>query len=517
MANPATFRRRRISLQIKAALGLLVMVLAPLLASAYLIDQIGKVAANFAANEAEGRDQQLIQAADAYRAYFNTTHQLHAEIARRLAARDEIARLSPDAPLDDILRQEQDLVGIAVVDADGGVVAERSRPVATAGGTWRVTHDEHPLPGGAVLRLGWQVRDDLREELKALGEIRAQQREIQKTRTALPIGYQRAFLFLVGGAALVAVVLGVLASLWVTHRIGVLVHAARAVEAGQAGARAALSGRDEMAELAVAFNAMLDGLDQQRRQIEYLQRIGAWQDVARKLAHEIKNPLTPIQLAVQQCVSAYPGGDARFARLLADTGEIVEEEIAALRRLVDTFRTLGQLPRVEAHPVPLRDVIAELRLDPQLAERLTISEPAPPDDALTVRADKLLLKRVLANLAENGVHAGQEAGRAGDVTIGWQVARDRRSVAIHVDDQGRGIADDERERIFEPYVTTKPTGTGLGLAIAKKIALEHGGALEVAPRPAPIGGARFVITLPLGGGSRPGGDAARSPPRGEPV
>jgi len=495
MANPASHERRRISLQVKLALGLLVIVLTPLIASAYLIDQIGKVAANFAANESAARDRALENAADAYRKYFETTHLLHAEVARRLAARDDLARLDRAAPLEQVLHEEPDLVAIALVDAAGTVIAQASRPLPPSDGgeVWKVTTDEQPLPGRATLRLGWRVRDDLREQLRALGKVAESQREIQKARTALPVGYRRAFLALMGAAGLLAIALGVFASQRVSRRIGRLVDAARAVSSGNPGARAALSGRDEMAELAVAFNAMLDGLDRQRREIEYLQRIGAWQDVARSLAHEIKNPLTPIQLAVQQCVSSYPGGDARFAKLLADTGEIVEEEIAGLRRLVDTFRTLGQLPRVEAHPLPLREVVEDLRLDPALAARLRIDGDAD----VTLRADKLLLKRVLANLVENAVHAGKEAGRAGDVAVGWQVAPDRRTVAITVDDQGKGVAPDERERIFEPYVTTKTAGTGLGLAIAKKIALEHGGTLEVAPTAAPTGGARFIVTLPI--------------------
>jgi nitrogen fixation/metabolism regulation signal transduction histidine kinase len=218
--------------------------------------------------------------------------------------------------------------------------------------------------------------------------------------------------------------------------------------------------------------------------------------VARRLAHEIKNPLTPIQLAVQQSVSAYKGDDERYKKLLAETGKIVEEEIAALTRLVDTFRTLGALPKVEASPIALADVIEELKLDPVVAARLTLQAPA---DAVTVRADKLLLKRVLANLVENGIHAGQEAGRAGDVVISW--ARDPRRdvVAITVDDHGKGVPDDKREKIFEPYVTTKQTGTGLGLAISRKIAIEHGGELAIAPDRAPTGGARFVVSLPLRG------------------
>ena len=114
---------------------------------------------------------------------------------------------------------------------------------------------------------------------------------------------------------------------------------------------------------------------------------------------------------------------------------------------------------------------------------------------MQVRADKLLLKRVLANLVENGMHAGQEAGRPGAVTVSWQPRADH--VEITVDDEGKGVTAEARARIFEPYVTTKATGTGLGLAIAKKIALEHGGTLDVAEAPAPTGGARFVLTIPL--------------------
>ena len=99
-----------------------------------------------------------------------------------------------------------------------------------------------------------------------------------------------------------------------------------------------------------------------------------------------------------------------------------------------------------------------------------------------MRADKLLLKRVLANLVENGIHAGQEAGTDGKRR--GRVARRRATiVTITVDDHGKGVADDSRDKIFEPYVTTKATGTGLGLAIARKIAIEHGGELVARARP----------------------------------
>ena len=485
---------RRISLQVKLAVGLLVIAMVPLLVSAFLIAEVAEDAGQFRANEAAMRDEALVRSQRAYRKYFDAVKELHDEIAKRLAARAQPGNLA------EILAAESHLSSIELLDASGEVIADERKPRPADETMWRVREDEHPLPGGGTLRLGFLVREDLREELKDLGDIQQTEKQIAADRSALPEGYQWGFLALVGGAAVVAIALGIFAAQRVTRRIEVLVAAARAIAEGKSGTRAELGGRDEMAELAVAFNRMLDALDRQRGEIEYLQRIGTWQDVARKLAHEIKNPLTPIQLAVQQLVFAYKGDDARFQKLLGDTGEIVEEEISGLRRLVDTFRTLGQLPRVEAHPLPLREVVEDLRLDPALADRLHVAEPAGPASALTVRADKLLLKRVLTNLVENGVHAGKEAGRPGDVTVTWGLADDHRTVAITIDDQGKGVEAADRERIFEPYVTTKATGTGLGLAIAKKIALEHGGTLAVAAARAPSGGARFVVTLPVDAG-----------------
>jgi len=481
-------RRGRVSLQVKVVVTVVLIVLAPLLASTYLIGELGRVAANFADNEAQKRVGPMEQALVAYNEVFQTTKALHQEVAERLAIRPEIA--TPTAGgLDLVLRQESGLHEIAVDDEAGVELAAASKPLP--GGGWILRRLEHPLADGRTLRLGFAVRD-IQPDMQRLGQAIADTKHLDSVRTALPDGYIKAFLFLLGGAALAAALLGVLAARRLTGRVSSLVAAAREVSAGRVEARVALPGRDEMAELGEAFNTMLDDLDATRSQVAYLQRIGAWQDVARRLAHEIKNPLTPIQLAVQQCVSTYPGDDPRYKKLLGDTGEIVEEEIEGLRRLVDTFRTLGQLPRVDPVPLVVGEVIEQLELDPAIAPRLTLAAPRGP---VRVRADKLLLKRVLANLVENAIHAGQEAGNVGDVTIGWAEGP-RSTVAITVDDHGKGVTAADRDRIFEPYVTTKATGTGLGLAISKKIALEHGGDLTVSATPAPTGGARFVLTLP---------------------
>ncbi len=485
-------RRKTVPLQVKLTFALVLIVLMPLAMSAYFIGQLGKAAANVAAGEASARTEILEKSIETYHDLVRTTKDLHREIAARLARRPDLIALAPASDLDKLVHNEPGLRAVALVRPDGTVAAEASRPLA--GPMWRDKVVDEELVNGGTLRLTFEVSATLNDDLQKLKQSIDATKTFVQIKSALPGGYRTAFLVLIGMAGLVAAGLGLWASRSVLRRIDALVSTARRVSDGHLDARVELRGQDEMAELGSAFNTMLDDLDQTRRQLEYLQRMGVWQDVARRLAHEIKNPLTPIQLAVQQCVSAYKGDDARYAQLLRDTGEIVEEEIEGLRRLVDTFRTLGALPKVEAAPLALADVIEELKLDPMMATRLTLD---PPGEPLTVRADKLLLKRVLVNLVENAIHAGQEAGNPGNVVIGWRSDPRGDSVAITVDDHGKGVLPESRDKIFEPYVTTKATGTGLGLAIARKIAIEHGGELSIAAERAPTGGARFVMTLPL--------------------
>jgi two-component system nitrogen regulation sensor histidine kinase NtrY len=488
-------RARRLPLQLKLTAALVLIVMLPLAASAYLIDQLGKAAANVRAGEAAAPIEAMVKAQGAYNDLVNMTKHLQGEIAARLALRPDFLQLDPTVNLVKIIDDEPDLRAIALIRPDHTIAAEAERPLP--GPAWRDHTLEQPLgTAGATLRLTFAVSATVNDDLGRLQQSIDNARAFSRIRTALPDSYRTAFLILIGVAGLAAAGFGMWASFWLTRRIDALVSTARQVSDGKFDARVALRGRDELAELGGAFNTMLDDLDQTRAQVEYLQRMGVWQDVARRLAHEIKNPLTPIQLAVQQCVSQYRGDDPRFRQLLVDTGEIVEEEIAALRRLVDTFRTLGALPKVEAAPIALAEVVEELKLDPIVATHLTLQPPAQP---VTVRADRLLLKRLLANLIENGIHAGQEAGASGDVVIGWAVEGARDAATITVDDFGKGVPEASRERIFEPYVTSKATGTGLGLAIARKIAIEHGGDLVLAADRAPTGGARFVVSLPLRG------------------
>jgi nitrogen fixation/metabolism regulation signal transduction histidine kinase len=437
-------RRPHLPLQLKLTAALVLIVITPLAAASYMVDQLGRTAANVASSEAEARLKTMIAARDSYRRIVEYTLEvakgLQSEIAQRLALRRDLRALDPRADLAQVLAEEHGLRAIAIVRADGAIAASAERPASGSTSIDKVV--EQPLDdAGATLRLTFQVppvNDDLRNQQDAIRSTQA----FMQIRDPLADSYRTAFLVVLGISGLAAAGFGFWASSFVTRRLTALVATARKISDGQLDARVELRGHDELAELGGAFNTMLDDLDQTRTQLQYLQRMGVWQDVARRLAHEIKNPLTPIQLAVQQCVSSYAGDDARYRNLLRDTGEIVEEEIAALRRLVDTFRTLGALPKVEKAPIELADVIDELSLDPAMAGRLTLQ---PPDQPVTVRADKLLLKRVLANLVENGIHAGQEAGSPGDVVISWAADPRRDVVTITVDDHGRGVGEANRD------------------------------------------------------------------------
>jgi two-component system nitrogen regulation sensor histidine kinase NtrY len=497
---------RRIGLQLKVTALLLFIGLTPLLVSALLIEKIAEAAQNFASNEAARLKVHLERAHGAYRLAVETKKRSYAHLADEVAAAavvaaDKYARPDPpegwnqtaatamkaelDTLAERLFETEPDLLAIAI-EVGGLPRFERERPAPGAGGPTRFRI--RTVERGEAVSLRFAADEDLQRASEELGKVLQETPAIDEFRAALPDYYRNLFLLLVGGTVLVATTGGIFLARRFAGRIAGLVAGTRKVARGDLGARVAIGGRDELGELAGAFNRMVEDIEQDRQHILYLQRIGAWQDVARRLAHEIKNPLTPIQLAVQELVSSYQGDDPRHKKMLADADEIVGEEIASLRRLVDAFSALGRLPPAEPRPLDLAVVVDDLGKDPQWAGKLTT---VAPDRPVTVAGDRLLLRRLLANLVENGVHAGER------VTVTWQADQGGQTARITVDDEGSGVPADQRGRIFEPYVTSKETGTGLGLAIAKKIALEHGGTLDISPHPGPLGVARFVLTVPL--------------------
>ncbi|RLB52344.1 MAG: histidine kinase [Deltaproteobacteria bacterium] len=302
------------------------------------------------------------------------------------------------------------------------------------------------------------------------------------------------FLFCV---TVVAVAVGVLAARRVTRRVADLAEATARVGAGDLAVTVPTDSNDEVGELTRAFNAMVADLRSSRDRIEYLQRIGAWQDFARRLAHEIKNPLTPIQLAAQEVEKAYTGTDEAYAHKLGEARSIIEEEVATLRRLVGEFSEFARLPQAELAPADLGEFIGDLARS--LSSALEVPDGVEVrfetlEEPVLVSIDAMMLKRCVDNLVRNAVEALALAD-GGVVVV--SAHRDGDRARIEVVDDGPGIDADARPRIFDPYYTTKAEGTGLGLAIVKKVVLEHGGDISCEPREEPETGTRFVLSLPV--------------------
>jgi two-component system nitrogen regulation sensor histidine kinase NtrY len=245
-----------------------------------------------------------------------------------------------------------------------------------------------------------------------------------------------------------------------------------------------------VAEVVRAFNAMTQDLAAGRAKLAQAERVAAWREVARRLAHEIKNPLTPIAMSVETLRDAHAKGRQDFPEIFDEGTQAIGEEVRRLKRIVDEFSRFARLPAPERAPVPAEELVgAVLALFPSPPAGVEVErevEAALPP----VLADRDQVLQVLLNLVRNALDAMPSGG-----TLGVAARRAGGAVAFEVRDTGPGIAAEDLERVFEPYFTTKEGGTGLGLAIARRIAEEHGGALEVESSAGR--GATFRLTLPV--------------------
>jgi nitrogen fixation/metabolism regulation signal transduction histidine kinase len=247
------------------------------------------------------------------------------------------------------------------------------------------------------------------------------------------------------------------------------------------------------------------------------QRDAAWGEVARRLAHEIKNPLTPIQLSAERMRRKFLGSmNAEDAQVLERATHTIVAQVDAMKQMVNAFSEYARAPDVHFSRFDLNQLITEVvdlyRVQDSAAQmQLLLSPKLPP-----ISADRMRVRQILNNLLTNSLEALE--GRAGArIDIETQLvaedgARPGAAVAIVVADNGPGFQRDLIGTVFDPYVTSKPKGTGLGLAIVKKIVEEHGGRIEADNQR--TGGARVRILLPLGDGMRHVN--VREPRKGEP-
>jgi signal transduction histidine kinase len=299
----------------------------------------------------------------------------------------------------------------------------------------------------------------------------------------------------VGG---VGIVLGLFFSWWaaarVTRPIEQLAAGARQVAAGNWQARVDVRSRDEIGELAQAFNQMTSQLAAQREQLVQAERVAAWRELARRLAHELKNPLFPLQITVENLQRARERSPEQFDEVFRESTATLLAELENLRAIVGRFSDFAKVPSPQLQAV---DVNATVRETVKLFEAQFSAVGRPPiapepylsENLGTIQADPELLHRMLQNLILNAMDAMPAGG-----TLTIRTLRHSGGVRLTVSDTGTGLTPEECQRLFTPYYTTKQHGTGLGLAIVQSVVSDHGGRITVESDPGR--GTTFVIDLP---------------------
>ena len=299
-----------------------------------------------------------------------------------------------------------------------------------------------------------------------------------------------AALLAAGAGLLLAILLSSWAAARVTKPLEKLAEAAHEVAGGNWNANVEVSSKDEIGQLAESFNRMTRELLEQRERLVQAERVAAWRELARRLAHELKNPLFPLQLTVENLLRARESGQQQFDETFRESSATLLSEIANLKNIVSRFSEFSKMPQPQFQAVNLDELtqsvtkVHQAQLDRAgitCRNELSASEP--------IAADLDLLHRAISNLVLNAIDAMPQGG-----TLTVRTRTDHGSARIEVSDTGAGIKAEERARLFTPYYTSKPHGTGLGLAIVQSIVSDHGGRISVDS--APGHGTTFIIELP---------------------
>ena len=277
----------------------------------------------------------------------------------------------------------------------------------------------------------------------------------------------------------------------ISHPIDSLTRSAGRVAGGDLEVEIPVTRGDEVGGLQKAFRQMVVALRENRSQLARAERERAWQEMARQVAHEIKNPLTPMQLSAQLLRRAYDEGTEDLGRILHECTNSIVEQVEGLRRIANEFSAYARLPMVHREPTDLNE---------PLEEALNLFEPALPAGVTVVRgfADEMpevlldaeQVRRVAINLIRNALDA---MGDSGTLTV--CSGQDEEGVWLQVSDTGEGIAPEVQERLFEPYFSTKTDGTGLGLAITRAIVDAYDGTISVDSRPGE--GTKVTVHFPF--------------------
>jgi two-component system nitrogen regulation sensor histidine kinase NtrY len=305
----------------------------------------------------------------------------------------------------------------------------------------------------------------------------------------------RSAALLAGGAGMVlAILLSGWAAARVTRPVEQLAQAAREVAAGNWNAQVEVHSSDEIGELADTFNHMTRELLEQKDRLVQSERVAAWRDLARRLAHELKNPLFPLQLTVENLLRARGHSPELFEEIFRESSSTLLAEIANLKTIISRFGEFSRMPQPHWQKIDMNETVQQLaRLFHAQLEapgREPIACVVDLSQALkTIAGDPDLLHRALSNLVLNAMEAMPDGG-----TLTLATHQNEERVRVEISDTGPGLSQQECERLFTPNYTSKPHGTGLGLAIVQSIVSDHGGKITV--RSQPGRGTTFVIELP---------------------
>jgi signal transduction histidine kinase len=354
------------------------------------------------------------------------------------------------------------------------VIRERRPRVATLGsGAAAETVHALPLTG-------------IEDNLLAVLLISSSRRELVELENSLG----RNGAWVAAGAILTGMLMAVWATARVTRPVRRLAESAGQVAAGNWNTTVEVTSHDEIGQLAQAFNRMTHELVEQRQRLVQTERVAAWRELARRLAHELKNPLFPLQITVENMQRARESHPAEFDEVFREGSRTLLAELANLKQIIARFSDFAKMPAPEMQPVNLNALAGETMklFEAQFAQARVTARAELAPELPTVAADPEQIARALRNLVLNAIDAMPEGG-----TLTVRTMPQGAGARLEISDSGKGLSQEECERLFTPYYTTKTHGTGLGLAIVQSVVSDHHGRVSVESQPGK--GTTFRIDL----------------------
>ncbi|HYE78395.1 MAG TPA: ATP-binding protein, partial [bacterium] len=305
---------------------------------------------------------------------------------------------------------------------------------------------------------------------------------------------RKVLLLAAAGSALLALALALVVTAGLSRPLQQLAQAAGQFARGEPVPYVVPETRDEVQTLAQAFHSMVEDRQRATARLVQAEKLAAWRDVARKLAHEIKNPLQPIRLQVESLVRIAERRPEKLQEMLPEAAEIVLFEVDRLKHLADEFSDFARMPQPILEPTALEPLLQRVVLLAAGAHpEIPIEVEVPPSMPLLALDPEKITQAVL-NLVKNAVEAlAEERTPEPLVTVAADLPPEG-GATIAVVDNGPGLAEEIRDRLFTPYLTTKEGGTGLGLVVVQQVITEHGGTVAVEPTPG--GGTTFILRFP---------------------